>query len=119
MFGDDVDHVVVQLGDVTGADVVPPAMRKAGIEHRLMNQVRLGPAEVEQRLPEGLQGTHDPCPVFHGAGVAGGHGDHMLSNHLGGHDGECRGSPLHGDCHQLIRAVGDPVAVEAEHLGAS
>jgi hypothetical protein len=80
VLGDDIDHVVRELGDVTGPDVVPPAMRKAGIEHRLMNQVRLGPAEVEQGLPERFQGTQGPCAVFHRAGVAARYGDHMSTN---------------------------------------
>jgi hypothetical protein len=44
---DDVDDVVGELCDVTGSDVVPPAVPERRIEHLLVGQVGLGLAEVE------------------------------------------------------------------------
>ena len=43
----DVDHLVAELGDVAGAEVVPPAMREGGVEHRLVIEERLRLAQVE------------------------------------------------------------------------
>ena len=45
----DVDHVVGELGHVAGAEVVPPAMRERGVEHRLVVEERLRRAQVEHR----------------------------------------------------------------------
>jgi hypothetical protein len=45
----DIDHLVAEAGDVAGAEVVPPAVREGGVEHRLMRDVGLGFTEVEHR----------------------------------------------------------------------
>jgi hypothetical protein len=46
---DDVEHVVAQLGDVAGSDVVPAPVPERRVEHLLMGQERLGREEVEHR----------------------------------------------------------------------
>jgi hypothetical protein len=44
---DDVDDVVIELCDVTGSDVIRPAVRERRIEHLLMGQIGLWPAKIE------------------------------------------------------------------------
>ena len=60
----DVDHVVGELRDVTGAEVVPPAVRERGVEHRLVRDVGLGLAEIKHRRSERLERPHEPLPVL-------------------------------------------------------
>ena len=86
--GHGVDHLVVQLREVAGADVVPPVVRERRVEARLMGDVRLRRAHVEQRRAELPQRLQDLLALLDRPRVAAADDHHVLAVKLRGHDGD-------------------------------
>ncbi len=116
MLNHDVDDVVAEGGHVTGPDVIVPAVRERRIEHLLMLKKRLRLAEIEYGRTEFLKGPHHPFTILDRSRVAGGDAQDMFAHQVGRNDRQCRRPPLHGDCHELVGAVRDPVPIKAEHF---
>ena len=116
MIGDDVDDLVGQGRQVAGSEVVPPAGGKRGVEHGLMGEERLRRAQVEERRPELLDRAHHLLPVLHRARVAAGDRHDRHAVQLRRDDRERRGHPVDDDRRELVRHVGDPIAIEAQDV---
>src|SRR5215213_9291035 len=78
----DVDDIVIELGDVTRTEVVPPPWGKRCVEQLLKRQVRHGHTTIEHGRTEPLQRTHDLLPLIDRAGIDGRDGDHMLPDEI-------------------------------------
>ena len=115
--GDDVDDLVGQAGEVRGLPVVVPAVGDGVVEAALMVDVQGGSDQIHDRGPELAECTDGPLTVVDGSGVAAAHGDcrpevKVLVDHRQRRD---RAEP--DDVPELVRCVGDELAVEAQDVG--
>jgi hypothetical protein len=91
-------------------------MPERRVEHLLVFHERLRLEQVEHRGAVPPQRPQHPLALLDVAGEAGGHRDHGLADQLRRYDGQGRCQTLDDDRHQLVRAAGEPVPVEAQHV---
>ena len=115
MLGHHLDDPVGQLRHVAGTHVVPAAVAVGRVEHLLVVDVGLGPEQVQHGGAERPHRGEHTLALLDVAGVAAGHRDDGLADKVGRNRRERRRQPLDHDRRQVVRALGDPVAVEAEH----
>src|SRR5829696_901152 len=116
MFGADVDYLIHELPDVATLEVVPPAGREAGIEHRLMLQKRFLDTHVGHGWAELPEGSDDLLAPLRVANPAADDHDDPLTVQLGRNERQRWRLTVNNDGHELVRRAGDPVAIEAKNL---
>ena len=115
--GDDVDDLVGQAGEVRGLPVVVPAMGDGVVDGALVADVQGGSDQVHERFPELAERTDGTLTVFDGSGVAAGHGDCRPEVEVLGDSRPRRDRAEPDDVPELVRCVGDELAVEAQDVG--
>jgi hypothetical protein len=117
MLGDDVDDGIGQCVQVARPDVVPPALGERGVEHRLVLDERLGHAQVEQRGTELPHRQDDLLALVDRSRVAADHRDDGHAAQLRRDGLDRRRHPVDDDGGELVRHIGDPLAIEPQHVG--
>ena len=92
-------------------------MRKAGIEHRLVVDEGLRPAEIQYRGCESPQRSEKPFAVVDRARVAAHDAHDQPPVQLDWYKRQRRCSAVHDHGHELVGSLGDPVAIEAQQTG--
>src|SRR5919106_3257735 len=111
-----VNDSVRELRHVAGTEVVPPTAREGRVEHGLVVHERFRRAYIEHRRTEFPYRAKDFLSVLDRTRVAAGDDDYWLAVQLRRHNRERRGLPMNNDRCQLVGHLGDPLAVETQHL---